>query len=209
MKPIVFDITKQLDGFNKIANQMPFIISKSINDIAFQHARQDASDEFKSRMESRDAYFSGKNAFRIKKSSKTNLTVSIYHFKEELGLQQHGGIEKAKGKYIAVPIRSNLAKFAGVAQNKKIPKRLTISTLMDKAPKKRGETIYKTSGVKPFVLKHGIYIRTENGLRMLYAFVEQGAHIKKLLKLQKRIERTYNIHLEDYIDKQYKAILHK
>ena len=45
MKPIVFDITKQLDGFNKIANQMPFIISKSINDIAFQHARQDASDK--------------------------------------------------------------------------------------------------------------------------------------------------------------------
>ncbi len=209
MKPIVFDITKQLDGFNKIANQMPFIISKSINDIAFQHARQDASDEFKSRMESRDAYFSGKNAFRIKKSSKTNLTVSIYHFKEELGLQQYGGIEKAKGKYIAVPIRSNLAKFAGVAQNKKIPKRLTISTLMDKAPRNRSHPTYKTGGIKPFILKHGVYIRTWDGLRMIYSFVEEAKHMKKLFKMQRMIERTYNIHLEDYIDKQYKAILQK
>lgn len=209
MKPIEFDVTDQLDKFNKLHSQMPFIISKSINDIAFQHARQDASDEFKSDMESRDNYFSGKNAFKVLKSSKIHQTVVIYHFKEELGLQQFGGIETPKGKRIAVPNRSNLSKYAGVSMNKKIPKRLTISTLMDKAPKKRYEPVYNTSGIKPFILKNGVYIRASSGLRQLYSFVDQAKHNKKLFKLQQSIERTYNIYLEDFIDKQYLAILNQ
>ena len=207
MKPIEFDITNQLDKFNKLAKDMPYIISRSINDIAFEHGRREASEEIHEKMEVRNKAFSSQKSIRIKKSSKKDLKVTLYHFKEQMGLQQYGGIERPEGSKLAIPIRKNLSTYAGIPNNKQIPKSLSINTIMAKAPKKKGEPAYKTKGIMPFVLKRGVYIRTSTGLRIIYAFADKAAHDKKLLKMQETIEKTYNINLEKYIERNYINIL--
>lgn len=206
-QPIEFDITEQLDTFNKLANDMPFIISKSLNDVAFNNAREAVSKNINKNMEVRNKYFASKNAIKINKSTKQNLQIELYHFKEQMGLQQFGGIETPKGSKLAIPIRKNLAKYANIATDKKIPKALSIQTLMSKAPRNRGEKIYKTKGIKPFVLSRGVAIRTDEGLRMIYAFADKAAHQKKLLKMQQIIERTYSVKLERNIERNYLKIL--
>ena len=207
MGAIEFDVTKQLDTFNKAASSSQFIISKSLNDIAFNNARKDLSKEMHDSMEIRNKSFGSARSIRINKSSTNNLTIQLYHFKEQMELQQFGGIEKPTSKTLAVPIRKNLAKYAGVPSNKKIPKSLTIPVIMSKAPRKKGEAIYKTKGVKPFVMSRGVFIRVNNELRMLYSFVDKATHDKKLFKFQQRLERTYNIKLERNIEKNYLKIL--
>ena len=207
MAVIEFDVTKQLDTFNKLASSMDFIISKALNDVAFNNARKDLSKDMHDNMEIRNKAFGSARSIRINKSTKNDLTIQLYHFKEQMGLQQFGGVELPKSKTIAVPIRKNLAKYAGVPTNKKIPKSLSIPVIMSKAPRKQGETIYKTKGVKPFVLSRGVFIRVNNEMRMLYSFVNKAVHDKKLFKFQQTIERTYNIKLERNIEKNYLKIL--
>ena len=207
MEVIKFDVTKQLDTFNKLASSMPFIMSKSLNDVAFKNARKDVSKDIHKNMEVRDKTFGSERAIRINKSNKNNLTIQLYHFKEQMGLQQFGGVELPKSKKIAIPIRKNLATYAGVANNKKIPKGLSINTIMQKAPRKKGEAIYKTKGIMPFVTNRGVFIRVDNGLRLLYSFVDKAIHQKRLLHFQRVIERTYNIKLERNIERNYLKIL--
>ena len=207
MDAIEFDITDQLDTFNKAASSMEFIISKSMNDVAFSNARKDLSKEMYDNMEIRNKQFGSSRAIRINKSDKNNLTIELYHFKEQMGLQQFGGVELPKSKNLAVPIRKNLSTYAGVPSNKKIPKSLSIPVIMSKAPRKRGDGIYKTKGVKPFVMSRGVFIRTSAGLKMLYSFVDKATHDKKLFKFQKTLERTYNIKLERNIERNYLKVL--
>ncbi len=207
MRPIQFDITKQLDTFNKAANQMPYIISKSLNDVAFNNARKDLSAEIYQTMEVRNKAFASERSIRIDKATKKDLTVTLYHFKEQMGLQQFGGTEQPSGSKLAIPIRNNLSKYACVPTNKKIPASLSIQTLMSKAPKSKSEPVYTTKGVKPFVLKRGVFIRTSDGLRLLYAFVDKATHDKKLFKFQQTVERTYNIKLEINIERNYLKVL--
>lgn len=207
MDAIEFDVTKQLDTFNKASSSTGFIISKSLNDIAFVNARKDLSRDMHKNMEIRNKMFGGERAIRINKSNKNNLTIELYHFKEQMGLQQFGGIELPKGKTLAIPVRKNLATYAGVPTNKKIPKSLSVPVIMAKAPRKKGETIYKAKGVRPFVTKRGVFIRVDSGLRLLYSFVDKATHDKRLFKFQQTIERTYNIKLERNIEKNYLKIL--
>ncbi len=207
MDAIEFDVTKQLDTFNKASNSIGFIISKSLNDIAFVNARKDLSKDMHKNMEIRNKMFGSERSIKINKSNKNNLTIELYHFKEQMGLQQFGGVELPKSKTLAVPIRKNLATYAGVPTNKKIPKSLSVPVIMSKAPRQKGQDIYKTKGVKPFVLNRGIFIRTDSGLKLLYSFVDKATHNKKLFKFQRTIERTYNIKLERNIEKNYLKIL--
>ena len=207
MDAIEFDVTKQLDTFNKASSSTGFIISKSLNDIAFVNARKDLSRDMHKNMEIRNKVFGSERSIRINKSNKNNLTIELYHFKEQMGLQQFGGIELPKSKTLAVPIRKNLATYAGVPTNKKIPKSLSIPVIMSKAPRKKGQVEYKAKGVKPFVLSRGVFIRTDSGLKLLYSFVDKATHDKKLFKFQQTIERTYNIKLERNIEKNYLKIL--
>ena len=207
MEAIEFDITDQIDTLNKLASSMNFIISKSINDIAFGPGRKALSKEMNTKFEARDKKFNSPNAIRVQKSTKLNLTVSLFHFKEELGLQQFGGVETPKGKKLAIPIRKNMAKYANVPNNKRIPKSLKIDTILDKAPKHKGQAEYKTRGVKPFVMSRGVFIRTSEGLRMLYVFQEKAAHTKRLLNFQNTIEKVYNTKLERHINRNYLKIL--
>ena len=207
MEAIEFDVTKQLDTFNKAADSTNFIISKSLNDIAFKNARKDVSKDIHKNMEVRNKMFGSARAIRINKSTKNNLTVQLYHFKEQMKVQQFGGVELPKSKKLAIPIRKNLAAYAGVPNNKKIPKSLSIPVIMSKAPRKKGETVYKTKGVKPFITNRGVFIRVNSGLRLLYSFVDKATHEKKLLQFQRVIERTYNIKLERNIERNYLKIL--
>jgi len=207
MEAIEFDVTKQLDTFNKAADSTGFILSKSLNDVAFKNARKDVSKDIHKNMEVRNKIFGSANAIRINKADKNNLTIQLYHFKEQMGLQQFGGVELPKSKKLAIPIRKNLAAYAGVPNNKKIPKGLSIKTIMQKAPRKKGETIYKTKGVKPFVTNRGVFIRVDSGLRLIYSFVDKASHEKRLLKFQKVIEKTYNIKLERNIERNYLKVL--
>lgn len=207
MKPIELDITKMLDKYNKLHSSMPYLISKSMNDVAFKHGREDLSNEMKDVLTNRNKYFSSPNAIKVKKSSKNDLEVTLYHFKEELRLQQEGGIETPKGKKLAIPVRKNLQKYAGVPNNKAIPKSLSINTLMDKAPTHRGQEMYKTRGIMPFILRSGIFIRVGDGLRMIYSFADQAKHKKRLLKMQATIEKTYNDNFEAIFEKNFQKEL--
>lgn len=204
---IEFDITDQLDTFNKAASSMSYIISRSLNDVAFNNARADASKDIHRNMEVRNKAFAGKNSIKVNRSSKDNLTVEIYHFKEQMGLQQFGGTELPKSKSLAIPVRKNFAQYAGVGVSKKIPKSLSINEIMKNAPRKKGEKIYKRKGVEPFILRKGVFIRTSEGLRLLYAFADKAAHDKKLLQMQKIIEKTYNVKLERNIERNYLKVL--
>lgn len=208
MEAIEFDVTQQLDTFNKLAGSMNFIISKSLNDVAFNNARKDVSKDIHKNMEVRNKAFASKNSIRIIRSTKDNLKVELFHFKEQMGLQQFGGSELPKGKNLAVPIRKNLARYAGVPTNKKIPDNLSIPVIMKNAPRKKGQKIYRVGeGIDPFILRTGVFVRTDNGLRMIYAFVDKATHNKKLLKFQQIIEKTYNIKLERNIERNYLKIL--
>lgn len=207
MNPIELDITKQLDQFNKLASSMNFIVSKSLNDVAFEKGRKNLSNEMKDSLEERNKTFFNPRSIRVSKSSKTNLEVTLYHFKEQLAFQQFGGVETPTGKKLAIPVRKSMSKYAGVPNNKNIPKSLKINTILEKAPRKTGDAVYKTRGVKPFVKPKGVFIRTDEGLKLLYVFADKAKHTKKLLDFQKEVERTYDVNLERYINRNYLKLL--
>ena len=148
MDAIQFDVTDQLNTFNELADSMDFIISKSINDLSFEKGRKALSDDLKSKTETRNKSFSNPRAIRVKRSNKNNLTVELFHFKEQLGLQQFGGIETPQGKKLAIPIRRNMAKYANVPNNKNIPKSLNINIILEKAPTMQDKTKIYTNSIK-------------------------------------------------------------
>jgi hypothetical protein len=202
------DITKQLNSFTKLQNDMPFIISKAMNDLAFEKGRKDLSEHMKDELETRVKLFSNPSSIRVKKSNKQNLEVELYHIKKELGLQMHTGIERPEGRKLAIPVRINMSRYAGIPADKPIPKSLQIDTILTKSPSVRNKTkIYKTRGVKPFVGKKGVYIRVGEGLRLLYVFADKAIHRKKLINFQKRLELTFNKNFDRYLERQYLRVL--
>jgi len=204
---IEFDITDTLDKFNKLHKDMPFLVSKSLNDVAFEKGRKALATHMEDKLEKKERWYFNPARIKVARSNKTNLSVSLFHVDESLGLQQRGGVELPKGKKLAIPIRRNLSAYAGVGRNKKIPKSLRVDTLMNKAPSKRGQTQYKTKGIKPFILKSGIFIRTSNGLRMLYAFKDKAVHTKKPLNFQKTTEEVYLKNFERYFKRNFLRVL--
>ena len=137
---ITLDITKQLDQFNKIHSSMNFLISKSMNQVAFKNARKDTQRHMKKELEIKNKQFVYLKTFHVKKSHKDNLEVTLFHIKEALKLQQYGGVENAKGGKMAIPIRKNFARYAGVSMKKEIPDSLNINTVMKKAPRSRSQS---------------------------------------------------------------------
>lgn len=207
MDAIEFDITKNLNQFNKLANSMTFIISKSINSLAFEQGRKAVSKEMNKEFNTTNKYFNSPNAIRIMRANKNKLEVTLYHFKEELGLQQFGGIETPKGNKLAIPVRKSFKKYANVPNNKAIPKSLKIDTIMKKAPRNRGDSVYKARGIKPFINKRGVFIRTDEGLKLLYVFADKAEHRNKMLNMQKVIENVYNIKIDRYLNREYLKLL--
>lgn len=217
MNAIEFDVTEQLDTFNKLSSSMPFIISKSMNDLSFQKGRKAISKEMNDKFESRSKPVTSKNAIKIKKSKKENLNITLYYhlgkinqkakINKTMGLQQFGGTELPSNKKLAIPVRKTLKKYANVPMDKAIPKSLRIETIMQKAPRNRSDAVYKAKGVKPFIKSKGVFIRTNEGLKLLYVFADKAKHTKRLLKMQKTIERTFNVNLERYINRQYLKLL--
>lgn len=205
---IKFDITEQLDQLNKLHRDMPYIISRAMNNLAFKEGRKAVSKDMEDNFTVRNKYFSSERAVRVQKSNKNNLVVALYHFKEELKFQQFLGVETPRGKKIAVPSRANMAKYLGLPQDKTIPKNLSIQTMMQKAPSHKNKTKeYKVKGVKPFLHPKGVFIRTANGLRLIYAFVDKAVYDKKLINLQKDIEKVFNDNFEEYLNDEYVSLL--
>ena len=112
---IEFDVTKTLDQFNKLASSATFFISESANDVAFRYSRKTLSEQMRRDLITRNKQFSSPKAFKVKKSKKNDLKVSVYHAKAGLGLQQKGGVELPKNKKIAVPNRVTMAMARGLA----------------------------------------------------------------------------------------------
>ena len=65
---ITLDVTDQLNTFNKLASSMPFIISKSMNDLSFEKGRKDLSNEMKKDLTERNKSFFNPSRIRVKKS---------------------------------------------------------------------------------------------------------------------------------------------
>ena len=208
--PIEFDITDTLDKFNKLANDMPFLISKSMNDLAFERGRKALVGDMEKTLKKRERWYFNPARIKVKRSSKKKHVVTLFHQDESLGLQEHGGVELPKSKKLAVPIRRNFNKYVGVSNSKKIPKSLSIQQIMSKAPRSRSQAKYKTKGVEPFILPKGVYIRTDDGasgIRMLYAFKSRAKHTKKPLDFQKTIDILYAKNFERYFARNYLRVL--
>jgi len=212
---IDLDITDYLDKFSKLERDMPFIISKALNDVAFEHMRKaQVKDEMK-HMLLRNRYMKSESSIRIKRSSKKNLTVEAHHRMEEMGLQYHGGVELPKSKKIAIPNRKVFAQYAGVPKSKNIPKALKIDAIMENAPKiKKGkprQQPYKKRGISPFILKSGVMIRVEkgsNGLRKLYTFADKARYTKQSgLDFQETMNESFNRRFEKYLNRAYLRVL--
>lgn len=189
---ITFDITDHLNGFNKLAGDMSFLISKSMNDVAFKDSREALSKDMTKSLTIRNKGIASKFMFRVEKSNKKDLTVIMEHKVPGIGLQQRGGIETPKSKKLAIPHRKNMSRYMGISQKRNIPKRLRIDTIMKKAPKSRSDTkIYRTSSKKVFILPSGVYIRVGKDLRAIYYFVEKATHTDKNFKFQDIMTKSY------------------
>jgi len=218
MEAIEFDVTKQLDTFNKLANSMDFIISTALNDVAFERGRNALSKEVNQKMTIRNKPMGNKNAIKFHRSTKDKLNVTLYFhlgkksqrnpLNESMGLQQTGGAELPKGKKLAIPVRSTFKSYMGVPNTKNIPKRLKIDAILRNAPRKnRHSKNYAWKGINIFTLSRGVFIRVDGDIKMLYTFQDKANHNKKLLRFQEATEITYNKNLERYIDRNYKRIL--
>lgn len=188
---ITFDITDHLDGFNKLASDMPYLISRSMNDVAFKDARGDLSKDMTKSLIIRSKGITSNFMFKIVKSDKTNLEVIMFHKVTNMGLQQRGGTELPKSKKLAIPNRKNISKYLGVSENKNIPKRLKIQTIMSKAPRSRSQAVYNVSGKKVFVLPSGVFVRIGKDLKAIYYFVDKAVHTDKGFHFQKTMARSY------------------
>lgn len=204
---ITFDITGHLDTFNKLADDMPFIISKSMNDVAFKDARPDLSKDMQTSLIIRSKGITRNTMFQVVKSNKKNLEVEMFHRVPGIGLQQSGGTETPKGKKLAIPNRKNLSKFMGVSEKKIIPKRLKIETIMKKAPSSRNEATYTTSGKKVFILPSGVYIRMGNDIKAIYHFVDKATHSNKTFDFQGVMEKSFNRRFTKRFNVNYLKIL--
>lgn len=189
---VELDVTNFLDKFNRLHDQMPFLISRSMNDTAFLDTRDDLSKDMTKSLIIRKKTIASKTMFQVVRSNKTNLEVKLFHKIPEIGYQQVGGTETPRGKKLAIPVRKNLSRYAGIAENKTIPKRLQISTLIQKAPSDRSKAVYNTGGLKPFILKTGVFIRQGSSIRALYYFVDQAQHTKKSFDFQETVIKSFN-----------------
>lgn len=206
---IEFDITDTLDKFNKLHKSMEFIISKSLNDIAFSKGRKELSDQMDKDLEIRNKRFASYKTIRVNKSNKRNLEVTLYHVKEDLGLQQFGGTEKAKSKKLAIPVRKTFKNYMGIANGRSIPPKLRIPNIMKNAPfrpRRNNETNFKHKGHNIFILNSGVFIRVNDGvdgLRPLYIFKDQAKHNNKQLKFQERTLKVYEKNFERYFKRNF------
>ncbi len=190
---ITFDVTDHIDGFNKLASDMPFLISKTMNDVAFKDARGDLSKSMADSLIIRNKGIASKFMFQvIKRSNKNDLEVIMIHKVPGIGLQQRGGVETPKSKKIAIPHRKNMSRYMNVSEKKNIPKKLRIQAIMSKAPRSRSESIYNVNGKKVFILPNGVFIRIGKDLKAVYYFVDQAVHTEKGFHFQKTMVKSYN-----------------
>ena len=219
MNAIEFDVTSQLNTFNKLADSMGFIVSKAINDLAYEKGRKSLSIHLSDKLNIKNKVVARTAAIKVDKSNKKNLKIGLFYqlgknpnsnINKWMGLQQYGGTETANGGKLAIPLRDNFARYAGVPRNKNIPKSLRISTIMSKAPSKRDKSrVYTTKGIKPVIGKRGVWARTSEGFKLLYIFKDKAKHSKKSINFQKAMEKTFNTNLERYINRQYLRLLKK
>jgi len=191
---ITLDITEQLNKFNQLHKDMPFLVSKAMNNTAFEDSRQSISKDMNKKLIIRSKNISKKTMFTVTKSHKTNLLVKIKHKIKEIGLQQFGGTEKAKDNFLVIPNRKNIKTFLGIAKNKNLPKRLRPSTIFKKAPFSRNENkAYKVNKHKLFIIKKlGVFLRFGNDLKSVFNFVKQAKHTKKEFNLQDSMTNSFD-----------------
>ena len=213
MQPIEFDITPTLDKFKNLEGSMEFLISKSLNDVAFDKARNDLSITMNEDLEIKNKTITRKNAFKIKRSNKNNLEVKIFYqlgnkkdsnINKWMGLQQFGGTEISGSNKIAIPIRRNMAMYAGVSR-KTVIKNSSAISVPKMINKSRAGQKYK--GKRVVSNENGIFLEINRSLKMMYSFVEKANHNKKLFKFQESIEQTYNKNFERYFRRNFLRVL--
>ena len=125
MNSIEFDITDQLNTFNKLSDSMAFIVSKSINDLAYEKGRKSLSIHLSDKLNIKNKVVARTAAIKVNRSNKKNLKVGLFYrlgnnpnsnINKWMGLQQYGGTETTSGGKLAIPLRDNFARYAGVPQ---------------------------------------------------------------------------------------------
>ena len=191
---ITLDITEQLNKFNQLHKDMPFLVSKAMNNTAFKDSRKIISKDMNKKLIIRSKNISKKTMFIVTKSHKTNLLVKIKHKIKEIGFQQFGGTEKAKDNFLVIPNRKNIKTYLGIAKNKNLPDELRPSAIFRKAPSSRNEKkTYKINKHKLFIIKKlGVFLRFGNDLKSVFNFVKQAKHTKKEFNLQDSMTESFD-----------------
>jgi hypothetical protein len=191
---ITLDITEQLNKFNQLHKDMPYLVSRAMNNTAFKDSRGNISLDMNKKLIIRSKNISKKTMFTVTKSHKTNLLVKIKHKIKEIGFQQFGGTEKAKDNFLVIPNRKNIKTYFGIGKNKNLPEEIWASTILKKAPLSRNQKkIYKVNKHKLFIIKKlGVFLRFGNDLKSVFNFVKQAKHTKRQFNLQDSMTESFD-----------------
>lgn len=98
---------KQLAGARQ--DQVPYAISRAINDAAFNTRQVLIQVTWPRRMTVRNSTFM-QAALRVNKATKDNLVVSIYDTLGRAHLDKHarGGVKRPKGTHLAIPVAGRI-----------------------------------------------------------------------------------------------------
>jgi len=183
---ITSNINEVIQGLNDLEKkQIPFAISKALNDTAFQ-AQKALTAQLIKKLDNPTPFT--RKAIRVRKATKSRLYAEVYVNEVQavyLGRLYYGGVEKPKKRALIKPTKDlKLNKYGNIA-NKKIQKLLN-------NPKYFAGTVEGKGGKRS-----GIFRRYKNGrIKQIIMWVEKKEQ-KKRLEFDKTIEGIVRNNLDD------------
>lgn len=170
----ISEFRRKADQMSAAQDQVPYALSRALNDAAKYARRQLISDTWPSHVTVRNTRFL--NAVLLTRfSDKHNLRVEVYDStpdqRAHLELHAKGGVKTPKGARLAIPVAGNILGVQPTARG--VPKNLRAGAIVAATPKRalRIATV-KRSG------NQGIFIGRGGRLNLIYVLTRQ-AQIKK------------------------------
>jgi hypothetical protein len=158
MPIVTFQTQEFLDlaqRFNAAADQLPYIVAGLLNNAAFEAKRVLSEATWPQHVVQRRSGFPAV-AFRVEKASKQKLTVAVTDVLgvAHLSLHAKGGTKHARGRNIAIPLRSWVRRGPGG-----VPQRDRPRALIDRTPKRALR-----------ITPRGIFVGEGGRLNLRYSF---------------------------------------
>jgi hypothetical protein len=168
------DFERMARDIDHAIDQMPFAISKALNDAVKNTRDRLAEETWAQHVEVRNRHFM-RNALRIERSTKRNLRVALVDIRGRANLKQHaeGGVSRPlHGRRFSIPLKGTVRRTARGVTASQTPKAIIAST-----PKRALRVTAK-----------GIFVGKGGRLHKKYAFAP-AAHVKKDVPLREDFAR--------------------